>query len=74
MQNSNVFFECVSKICSPAVTELEVIVVDWLAKFLDLPKCFLNSSKGRGGGLLQGKQKQNKNNLTNLNYSFNLFK
>lgn len=31
-----------------------MIVVDWLAKFLDLPKCFLNSSDGRGGGLLQG--------------------
>lgn len=45
-----IFFQ----ICSPAVTELEVIVVDWLAKFLDLPKFFLNSSEGRGGGFLQG--------------------
>lgn len=36
------------------MTELEVIVVDWLAKFLDLPELFLNSSEGRGGGLLQG--------------------
>lgn len=36
------------------MTELEVIVVDWLAKFLDLPKFFLNSSDGRGGGMLQG--------------------
>lgn len=42
------------QICSPAVTELEVIVADWLAKFLDLPKVFMNSSEGRGGGLLQG--------------------
>lgn len=31
-----------------------MIVVDWLAKLLDLPKFFLNSSDGRGGGLLQG--------------------
>ncbi|XP_031628133.1 3,4-dihydroxyphenylacetaldehyde synthase 2-like [Contarinia nasturtii] len=43
-----------SWICSPAVTELEVIVVDWLAKFLDLPAFFLNSSDGCGGGMLQG--------------------
>lgn len=31
-----------------------MIVVDWLAKFLGLPELFLNSSDGRGGGLLQG--------------------
>lgn len=36
------------------MTELEVIVCDWLAKFLDLPEFFLNSSEGPGGGLLQG--------------------
>lgn len=39
-------------ICSPAVTELETIVLDWLAHVLHLPNCFL--SKGEGGGVIQG--------------------
>ena len=39
-------------ICSPAVTELETIVLDWLAHILHLPDCFL--SKGEGGGVIQG--------------------
>ena len=39
-------------ICSPAVTELETIVLDWLAKVLALPECFL--SHGEGGGVIQG--------------------
>ena len=39
-------------ICSPAVTELETIVLDWLAQILHLPKCFL--SNGEGGGVIQG--------------------
>lgn len=43
-----------SWICSPACTELEVIVMDWLGKFLDLPKAFLNCSEGPGGGIIQG--------------------
>lgn len=42
------------QICSPACTELEVIVMDWLGKFLDLPKAFLNCSEGPGGGVIQG--------------------
>ena len=37
---------------SPAVTELETIVMDWLAQMLALPECFL--SKGSGGGIIQG--------------------
>uniref|UniRef100_M4D3J5 Tyrosine decarboxylase n=2 Tax=Brassica campestris TaxID=3711 RepID=M4D3J5_BRACM len=37
---------------SPAATELEVIVLDWLAKLLQLPDHFL--STGRGGGVIQG--------------------
>ncbi|KAA8519428.1 hypothetical protein F0562_013697 [Nyssa sinensis] len=37
---------------SPAATELETIVMDWLAKMLNLPKSFLFS--GGGGGVLQG--------------------
>jgi aromatic-L-amino-acid decarboxylase len=39
-------------ICSPAVTELETVVMDWVAKLLNLPDCYL--SKGEGGGIIQG--------------------
>src|SRR5437773_1618661 len=39
-------------LCSPAVTELETIVLDWLAKLLNLPPPFLSS--GEGGGVIQG--------------------
>ena len=39
-------------LCSPAVTELETIVLDWLAQILSLPPCFL--SQGEGGGVIQG--------------------
>jgi len=39
-------------ICSPAVTELETVVLDWLAQILGLPEVFL--SKGEGGGVIQG--------------------
>lgn len=42
------------QICSPACTELEVIVMDWLGKFLNLPEAFLNCSEGPGGGVIQG--------------------
>lgn len=38
---------------SPACTELEVIVLDWLAKALGLPECYLNTSDGPGGGIIQ---------------------
>nr|POE82884.1 tyrosine/dopa decarboxylase 3 [Quercus suber] len=41
-----------SWIASPAATELETIVVDWLGEMLELPKSFLFS--GNGGGVLQG--------------------
>ncbi|XP_057866799.2 tyrosine decarboxylase 2 isoform X2 [Cryptomeria japonica] len=41
-----------SWITSPAATELETIVLDWLAKMLNLPKSFLSS--GKGGGVIQG--------------------
>ncbi|KAJ8631403.1 hypothetical protein MRB53_024726 [Persea americana] len=37
---------------SPAATELETIVMDWLGKMLKLPNSFLFS--GNGGGVLQG--------------------
>lgn len=39
-------------LCSPAVTELETIVLDWLARLLHLPDCF--QSSGKGGGVIQG--------------------
>ncbi|XP_058799159.1 aromatic-L-amino-acid decarboxylase [Phymastichus coffea] len=41
-------------IASPACTELEVIMLDWLGKMLDLPKEFLACSGGKGGGVIQG--------------------
>lgn len=39
-------------ICSPAITELETVVMDWIAKLLALPDCF--QSAGEGGGIIQG--------------------
>ncbi|KAK3206857.1 hypothetical protein Dsin_020903 [Dipteronia sinensis] len=39
-------------ISSPAATELENIVMDWLGEMLKLPKSFLFS--GNGGGVIQG--------------------
>ena len=39
-------------LCSPAVTELETIVLDWMARLLNLPNCYL--SLGEGGGVIQG--------------------
>ncbi|XP_067625550.1 3,4-dihydroxyphenylacetaldehyde synthase 2-like [Eurosta solidaginis] len=41
-------------LASPACTELEVVVMDWLAKFFKLPAHFLHSTKGPGGGVIQG--------------------
>ncbi|KHN97943.1 aromatic-L-amino-acid decarboxylase [Metarhizium album ARSEF 1941] len=41
-------------ICSPAVTELETIVLDWLAQALGLPECFTSAGSTRGGGVLHG--------------------
>ena len=39
-------------ICSPAVTELETIVLDWMAKLFNLPESYHSSS--HGGGVIQG--------------------
>lgn len=39
-------------ICSPAITELETVVMDWVAKLIGLPEVFL--SEGEGGGIIQG--------------------
>ncbi|KQK16481.1 hypothetical protein BRADI_1g28960v3 [Brachypodium distachyon] len=41
-----------SWITSPAATELEVIVLDWVAKMLKLPSEFLSAALG--GGVIQG--------------------
>ncbi|RZC52121.1 hypothetical protein C5167_020548 [Papaver somniferum] len=41
-----------SWVTSPAATELEVIVLDWLAKMLQLPEHLLSS--GKGDGVIQG--------------------
>ncbi|KAK4349428.1 hypothetical protein RND71_032183 [Anisodus tanguticus] len=41
-----------SWIASPAATELESIVMDWLGKLINLPKTYLFS--GGGGGVIQG--------------------
>lgn len=42
------------QIASPACTELEVCMLDWLGKMLKLPSEFLASSGGKGGGVIQG--------------------
>lgn len=39
-------------LCSPAVTELETVVLDWIREATGLPEGF--SSKGSGGGVIQG--------------------
>lgn len=41
-------------IASPACTELEVVVLEWLARLLHLPSKFLGSEPGPGGGVIQG--------------------
>lgn len=38
--------------CSPVVTELETVVLDWLAKILGLPEGFMSTNEG--GGVIQG--------------------
>ncbi|XP_017265296.1 aromatic-L-amino-acid decarboxylase [Kryptolebias marmoratus] len=38
---------------SPACTELETVMLDWLGKMLQLPECFLAGTHGRGGGVIQ---------------------
>ncbi|KAL5119583.1 hypothetical protein ACEQ8H_002429 [Pleosporales sp. CAS-2024a] len=41
-------------ICSPAVTELETVMMDWLSNLIGLPKCFLSTSPNGGGGIILG--------------------
>nr|XP_045599003.1 aromatic-L-amino-acid decarboxylase-like [Procambarus clarkii] len=40
-------------ISSPACTELEVVMMDWLGQLIGLPPHFLASSGGKGGGVIQ---------------------
>ncbi|CAH0404867.1 unnamed protein product [Chilo suppressalis] len=42
------------RIASPACTELEVVMLDWLGQMLGLPEQFLARSGGEGGGVIQG--------------------
>ncbi|NP_001166414.1 aromatic-L-amino-acid decarboxylase [Cavia porcellus] len=39
---------------SPACTELETVMLDWLGKMLRLPDAFLAGNAGMGGGVIQG--------------------
>uniref|UniRef100_A0A8D1NF48 Aromatic-L-amino-acid decarboxylase n=1 Tax=Sus scrofa TaxID=9823 RepID=A0A8D1NF48_PIG len=39
---------------SPACTELETVMMDWLGKMLQLPEAFLAGEAGEGGGVIQG--------------------
>lgn len=41
-------------VTSPACTELEVVVMDWLGKMCGLPSAFLCSESKTGGGVIQG--------------------
>ncbi|KAI0175913.1 pyridoxal phosphate-dependent transferase [Hypoxylon sp. FL1284] len=41
-------------VCSPAVTELETVVMDWLAKVFALPPCYLSTGPTNGGGVIHG--------------------
>lgn len=41
-------------LCSPACTELETVVLDWMAKAMGLPAEFLSTSPNGGGGVIQG--------------------
>ncbi|KAL4923179.1 putative aromatic-L-amino-acid decarboxylase [Aspergillus undulatus] len=40
-------------LCSPACTELETVIMDWMAQALGLPECFLSTSENKGGGVIQ---------------------
>ncbi|XP_010179851.1 PREDICTED: aromatic-L-amino-acid decarboxylase isoform X3 [Mesitornis unicolor] len=39
---------------SPACTELETVMLDWLGKMINLPEEFLAGEDGQGGGVIQG--------------------
>ncbi|EFX03049.1 aromatic-l-amino-acid decarboxylase [Grosmannia clavigera kw1407] len=41
-------------ICSPAITELETVVMDWLVQLLGLPADFASTGPTAGGGVIHG--------------------
>lgn len=41
------------QISSPACTELEVVMMDWLGDLIGLPKEFLAKHNSNGGGVIQ---------------------
>lgn len=43
-----------SWVASPACTELETVVMDWLAQLIGLPPSFCSSAGKGGGGVIQG--------------------
>ena len=45
---------CFNWICSPVVTELETVSLDWVAKMMALPECYLATGPTQGGGVIQG--------------------
>jgi hypothetical protein len=50
-----IFFIFVTQAASPACTELEVIMLDWVGKMMGLPPDFACFGEGsRGGGVIQG--------------------
>lgn len=51
---TNIFLVYTFQISSPACTELEVVMLDWLGQMLALPEEFLARSGGEGGGVIQG--------------------
>lgn len=46
-------YEVSLQTASPACTELEVKMMNWLGRLLNLPPQFLNCHSGPGGGVLQ---------------------
>ena len=49
-------FFSIFKAASPACTELEVIMLDWVGRMIGLPSdflCFDGQDKSRGGGVIQ---------------------
>lgn len=45
---------CISmQAASPACTELETVMLDWLGKMVNLPEEFLAGKDGQGGGVIQ---------------------
>jgi len=46
-------FYFLTQAASPACTELETVMLDWLGKMINLPEDFLAGKDGRGGGVIQ---------------------